>query len=29
VLADVCRKEFGVPIRIANVEARTGTPNQV
>jgi 2-aminoadipate transaminase len=23
VLADVCRKEFGVPERIANVERRT------
>jgi 2-aminoadipate transaminase len=27
VLADVCRKEFGVPVRIANVEARARTPN--
>ena len=25
VLAEVCRKEFGVPARIANVEARAGT----
>jgi 2-aminoadipate transaminase len=23
VLADVCRREFGVPVRIANVEKRT------
>jgi len=27
VLADVCRKEFGVPVRIANVEAGARTPN--
>jgi 2-aminoadipate transaminase len=27
VLAEVCRKEFGVPVRIANVEARARTPN--
>jgi 2-aminoadipate transaminase len=26
VLAEVCRKEFGVPIRSANVEARAQTP---
>jgi 2-aminoadipate transaminase len=26
VLADVCRREFGVPTRIANVEARVHTP---
>jgi 2-aminoadipate transaminase len=26
VLAEVCRKEFGVPARIANVEARAQTP---
>jgi 2-aminoadipate transaminase len=25
VLADVCRKEFGVPARSANVEKRAGT----
>ncbi len=27
LLADVCRKEFGVPVRIANVEGRARTPN--
>src|SRR3954447_22892010 len=26
VLAEVCRKEFGVPERIANVETRVGRP---
>jgi 2-aminoadipate transaminase len=26
VLADVCRREFGVPVRIANVEKRARTP---
>jgi 2-aminoadipate transaminase len=26
VLADVCRREFGVPPRSANVEKQAGTP---
>jgi 2-aminoadipate transaminase len=25
LLAEVCRREFGVPARIANVEARAGS----